>query len=116
MPSHSFRGTPGLDAWREGAIDYRVLRALENALLEHSDVNPVEAGHAAQWLQKLKDNIQVNPWEEAAPRPGNYTEAGAYTYFRDTVPRPANFDSIRQQAVYYMDALTGCGLDLGEKP
>ncbi len=35
---------------------------------------------------------------------------------RDARPTPDNFDSIRQQALHYLDALTGCGLDLGENP
>ncbi len=112
VAAHTFRGTTGLEVWREGAIDYRILRALDNALIDRANVNPVEAGHAAQWLQKLKDSIQHNPWDGIAPDP----IPEGYSRVRDAMPRPANFDSIRRQAVYYLNALTGCGLDLGETP
>jgi len=92
--------TPVIRGLRDGCMDYRVLRALEEALAKQD--NP----EAREWLEKLRADIPWNPYTGIPGRAPRY----ALPYLRDQtgIPKMANFDLYRQWAGYYLSELTGC--------
>jgi len=92
--------TPVLHGLRDGCMDYRVLRALEEALVKQD--NP----EAREWIEKLRADIPWNPYTGIPPRAPRY--ARPYLGDKTGVPKMANFDLYRQWAGYYLSELTGC--------
>jgi len=92
--------TPVMRGMRDGCMDYRVLRALEEALAEQD--NP----EAREWLEKLRADIPWNPYTGIPPRAPRY--ARPYLATETGMPKMANFDLYRQWAGYYLSELTGC--------
>jgi len=92
--------TPVIRGMRDGCMDYRVLRALEEALAKQD--NP----EAREWLEKLRADIPWNPYTGIPPRAPRY--ALPYLNIEVGIPKMANFDLYRQWAGYYLSELTGC--------
>ena len=94
-------GDRRLRAWQEGALDYRILLGLEQAITAHPE-RP-EAAAARAWLDNLRRRI-VTPTSEWVGRPPTYADV----YAVNQQPPPlVNFGMIRQWAGYYLAALTG---------
>lgn len=92
--------TPVLRGMRDGCMDYRVLRALEEALAKQD--NP----EAREWLEKLRADIPWNPAAGLLGRAPRY--AKPYLDSKTGIPKMAQFDHYRQFAGYYLSELTGC--------
>lgn len=92
--------TPVLRGMRDGCLDYRVLRALEEALVEQD--NP----EAREWLEQLRADIPWNPYEGLPGRAPRY--ARPYLDDKTGIPKMAQFNHYRQFAGYYLSELTGC--------
>jgi len=95
-----FLGWSYMDCRRDGCLDYRVLRALEEALAKQD--NP----EAREWLEKLRADIPWSPYTGIPPRAPRY--ARPYLATETGMPKMANFDLYRQWAGYYLSELTGC--------
>ena len=89
--------TVGLEGWREGIVDYRILRELERQIELHGD-SPA-AWPAARWLQVLADKVDTLLYPEGMKR--------GYWWDSDlTVPAVADFNAMRKEALEYLDQLT----------
>jgi len=92
--------TPVIRGLRDGCLDYRVLRALDEALAKQD--NP----EAREWLEKLRADIPWNPYTGLPGRAPRY--ARPYLDMETGIPKMAQFDHYRQFAGYYLSELTGC--------
>jgi len=96
-------GNPTMwEAWKQGCLDYWVLRNLDAQLAAHPTATV--ALDAARWQQELLDRIAGNPGRDAVRRPPDYTDALAV---HEVPPPVADFAMIRQWAGYYAAALRG---------
>jgi len=92
--------TVGLEGWREGIVDYRLLRELERQIVAHPSHE--QAADAGEWLQDLSDRVDTRFW------PGGRGPGYAQYYWDvpDTaVPPIADFNAMRKQALEYLDQL-----------
>ena len=92
--------TPVMRGLRDGCMDYRLLRALEDALAKK------DHPEARAWLEKLRADIPWNPEADIPARAPRY--ARPYLGSKTGVPKMANFELYRQWAGYYLSELTGC--------
>jgi len=116
--------SPGLVGWREGIIDYRVLRALEEAIATYPrDPSAAEdsskTARAAQWLQELEDSIPADashgvPWTSFREKDLEQGRNYEWTWYDTAIPPVANFDLIRMEALFYIEDLTGEKIEIGE--
>jgi len=102
--------TVGLEGYRDGTVDYRVLRELER-LIEANPKHKVTP-EAAAWLQDLVDRVDTRFW------PGG-RHADDYSDYpwdgRDTVVPPiTDFSEMRRQALGYLAQIGGGFEELNE--
>lgn len=92
--------TVGLEGFRDGTYDYRVLRALEETILRNPR-HPI-APEAANWLQSLVDQVDWSFWPN-----GQKPEYAPYAWdIPDTAKPPiADMGAMREQALQYVEVL-----------
>ncbi len=100
----SYIGKPGMTGWREGALDYRVLCALEEKLLANPRHPQVQS--IAHWLQSVKDRISLHPFASipGCPPWALVDKPSMSVEYGD--PPVGNLEFIRAQALQYLADLT----------
>lgn len=89
--------TVGLEGFRDGTIDYRILRTLEETIL--ADPKHPTAPAAAAWLQELVERVEWRFW------PGGVEPYGYYWDVPDTAVPPVDFTAMRKQACLYLQEM-----------
>ena len=91
-------------AVRDGAYDYRLLRATEEAIYTpDSAYNPAVNG-AMLWMQRLKDGVPTDPDFNITNRPPHYKDS---TMYIDSAPPFSSWEPLRQWCGSWLHEFTG---------
>lgn len=91
--------TVGLEGFRDGTVDYRVLRHLERIVEENPEHEKVRT--TAMWLQRIYDKIETQFWPDGV-RP----EYSGEWDVADTAVPPVDCAAVRRQALTYIVELS----------
>ncbi len=92
-------GSVALEGFRDGAVDYRILRHLEK-LVEQSPAHE-KAPVVAAWLQQLHDQVRPMFWPLEIQNTGRFKDRG----ITDTLEPPVDCVEVRKQALTFIELM-----------